>query len=244
MTLYVTHRPGDDAGLGLTLRADLRRLLPGTTVLAAEPRALARASLAPDDVVLVVVGPGSLPALRADAADPLRQLLARAVREERRIVPVLFQASVDEWLKTCRALPAPLDTLSSVNLFEIRQQAIPQDIQRLAESLRAPQKAVPWTDTEGRTTIRVEAAAGGPVKWSNREVGLRVVVDDVEVGALGAWNGSVEVVVEPGRHTVLVRQGPLARSTPVPVEVARGATASLVCARNVFTGGLSLARKG
>lgn len=72
---------------------------------------------------------------------------------------------------------------------------------------------------------------------------MRVLVDDAEVGALNGWDGQFDAVVEPGTHTVQIREG-VCKSGAVIVDAARGATATLVCGRNIFTGGVSLEQKG
>src|SRR5438046_4211188 len=101
-----------------------------------------------------------------------------------------------------------------------------------------------WTEAETSTPILVEAESGGLLKWwSNRDTVLRVLIDETDVGALSGWKGRLETPVEPGQHSVRIRQGPFMPSSHVMVEVKRGGITTIMCGRNIFTGGVSFIRK-
>ena len=176
----------------------------------------------------------------------MRRLLEASLRDGHRIVPVLSEVSLSEWGAMCREFPPTLQSLAPRNAVELRSQSFSQDLQHLIERLRSPAPDVPWTEAESRSVIRVEAAGGGALKWwSNRGEAARVFVDGAGVGSLGAWNGQMDWPVAPGRHTVQVRPGPgSSKSSVLALEIAKGETVAFVCDRNIFTGGLSLRRKG
>jgi hypothetical protein len=249
--IHFTYRDDDVSG-ALSIRRELAQLAPDVrqtseAIHAGErPQAIPRGA-----TVLMLVGTRWMRPVRdavpyfADASDPLRRVLEAAIEDGIRIVPVLFQVPSTSWGPMCSELPASLSPLARFNVFEIRPHSFSPDLQRLLSSLRSPDRNVPWTEAGTRTLIRIEGAGGGALKWwSNRQAVLFVLVDDAEVGALDAWDGRLEAAVEPGRHAVQIRGGPLFKSEAVMVDVARGATVTLVCGRNVFTGMVSLERKG
>ena len=171
-------------------------------------------------------------------------MLEDAIHRRLRIVPVLFQITLKDWQSMCGDLPSTLRSMSRFNGVEIRQDPFEADIGRLLGKLREPDRDVPWTEAPARTLIQVESESGGLVKWwTGRDKTLRVVVDGSEVGALTGSSGRIDAAVEPGRHTVQVREGRFFKGDPVVVDVARGGTVSLVCGRNSFTGTVSIAHK-
>jgi hypothetical protein len=143
-----------------------------------------------------------------------------------------------------RGFPPALQALAALNAVELRSTSFSQDLQRLIDWLRSPDRG--WTEAESRSVIRVEVGGGGALKWwSGRDKALSVVVDGSEVGSLNAWNGWLEWPVAPGWHKVQIGSGRLSpKSGVVPVEVAKGETVAFVCDRNIFTGGASLERQG
>ena len=251
VNLYLSYRGDDASGFALSLGREIRRQAPEATVVSGriEPGGRA-AAIADRSIVLLIASTRWLrvtsdaPAAINQAGDPLRALLEDAIRRRVRIVPVVFQIPLRQWQLMCGELPPALQAMSRFNGFEIRQESFETDIARLLDSLRAPDREVPWTEAPARTLIQVESEGGGLVKWwTGRDKTLRVVVDGAEVGALTGFNGRIDAAVEPGRHTVLVREGPFFKSDPVVVDVTRGGTVSLVCGRNSFTGTVSIARK-
>ena len=211
----------------------------------------ARAAALPNGAIVLLIagtrwfraGPGA-PVLLSQAGDPLRTMLEDAIHRRLRIVPVLFQITLKDWQSMCGDLPSTLRSMSRFNGVEIRQDPFEADIGRLLGKLREPDRDVPWTEVPARTLIQVESESGGLVKWwTGRDTTLRVVVDGSEVGALTGSSGRIAAAVEPGRHTVQVREGRFFKSDPVVVDVARGGTVSLVCGRNSFTGTVSIAHK-
>jgi hypothetical protein len=251
VNLYLSYRADDASGFALSLSREIRRQAPEATVVPGRVEPGARAAAIPDGaIVLLIAGTRWLraapdaPAPITQAGDPLRTMLEDAMRRRLRIVPVVFQIPLERWQSMCGELPSTLQPMSRFHGFEIRQESFQADIERLLGWLRAPDREVPWTEAPARTLIQVESEGGGLVKWwTGRDKTLRVVVDGSEVGALTGFNGRIDAAVEPGRHTVQVREGSVFKSEAVVVEVARGGTVSLVCGRNSFTGAVSLAQK-
>ena len=249
--LYLSYRDEDASGFAFSLGREIRRQAPEAAIVSGRVEAGARAAAIPDGaIVLLIAGARWLraapdaPASINQAGDPLRTMLEDAIRRRVRIVPVVFQIPLGEWPSMCGKLPATLQSMARFNGFEIRQESFEADIDRLLGWLRAPDREVPWTEAPARTLIQVESEGGGMVKWwTGRDKTLRVVVDGSEVGALTGFNGRIDAPVEPGRHTVQVREGRFFKSEPVVVDVARGGTVSLVCGRNSFTGAVSIAPK-
>lgn len=251
MNLYLSYRDDDASGFALSLGREIRRQAPETTVVSGRVESGGRAAAIADGSIVLLIAstrwlratPDAAPPIN-QAGDPLRALLEDAIRRRVRIVPVVFQIPIGQWQSMCGQLPPSLQVMSRFNGLEIRQEAFQADIGRLLGLLKAPDRDVPWTEAPARTVIQVESEGGGPVKWwTGRDKTLRVVVDGSEVGALTGFNGRIDAAVEPGRHTVHVREGRLFKSEPVVVDVARGSTVSLVCGRNSFTGAVSLAHK-
>jgi hypothetical protein len=126
------------------------------------------------------------------------------------------------------------------SLFAVRPGAPARDARRPPRARTAPA----LERGAARTLIRVETAGSGAFDWwTGRDKTLRVLIDGSEAGALTAWNGRFEADVEPGRHTVQIREGALFKSGMVEATVGRGSAATLVCHRNGFTGGIPLAPK-
>jgi hypothetical protein len=249
--LYISYRDDDASGFALSLSREIKRQAPDATIVSGRVEPGARAGAVPDgSIVLLIAGSRWLrsgtdgPSHFANASDPLRTLLESAMRRRVRIVPLVFQISLRQWESMCGQLPSSFQAISRLNAFEIRQEWFQRDIELLLARLRTPDREVPWTEAADRTVIHVEAEAGSLMKWwTGRDKALRVVADGTEVGSLIAFNGRFEATVEPGRHTVQIRQGRFFKSDPVVVEVTHGGTASLVAGRNGFTGALSLALK-
>ena len=251
MQLYLSYREDDASGFALSVQRWLAREVPDARIVSgAIPAGAQPAPVPGGSTILLLVGSNWLrsgadaPIHLANAADPQRKVLERALAEGVKIVPLLFQVPSRDWEPLCRQLPATLTVLAKLNAVEIRPQSFPQDLAGLLASLRAPERSTPWTEAGARTIIRVETESGGLLKWwTGRDKTLRVVVDGTEAGALTAWNSHFEAGVEPGRHKVQLREGPFFKSAIVEVDVSRGSTVTLVCARNGFTGTVSLARK-
>ena len=248
MQLYLSYRSDDASGFALHLTRELGRLAPDVGVVSGEVGTSAGApAVPPAATVLLLVGKrwlrsaaGSAPHL-ANAGDPLRRFLESHVKKGTPIVPVLFQLPASQWAQMCAELPKSLGSLAQHNAIELRPASFAGDLTQLLASLRTPARTVPWTEAGARTLIRVESEGGGPLKWwTAHDKVIRVVVDGTEVGALTGFSSAFEAPVEPGRHTVDVRQGLFFKSAPVTVDVSRGATVSLVCGRNGFTGTVSL----
>jgi hypothetical protein len=250
--IHLSYRDGDATGFALSLRRELARLAPDVKVTWGAIDASGRQpTLSPGATLLILVGTRWMrPELNAalyfaDASDPMRRLLEAVIENSLKIVPVLFQVPLASWGTICGALPASISPLANLNAFEIRSQSFASDLDRLLTWLRSPDQGVVWTEAGMRTLIRVEAEGGGALKWwSNRNTALHLLVDDAEVGALTGWDGQFDATVKPGRHSVQVREGLLSKSKVVVVEVALGATVTLVCGRNIFTGAVSLNNKG
>lgn len=251
MNLYLSYRDDDALGFAFSLERAIKRRAPEAAIVSGPVRRGARAAAIPDGaIVLLIVGTRWLrasadaPAPISQASDRLRTMLEDAIRRRLRIVPVLFQITLQQWQSMCGELPSTLQSMSRFHGVEIRQEPFEPEIERLLGELRAPDSEVPWTEAPARTLIQVESEGGGLVKWwTGRDKTLRVVVDGSEVGALTGFSGRIDAAVEPGRHTVQVREGPFFKSEPVVVDVARGAKVSLVCGRNSFTGTVSIAHK-
>jgi hypothetical protein len=249
--LYLSYRTGDASGFAFSLEREIRRQAPDAGIVAGPVKPGARAAAIPNGaIVLLIAGTRWLRASPDEAApisqagDPLRTTLEDAIRRRLRIVPVLFQITLKEWQSMCGELPSTLQSMSRFHGVEIHQEPFRPDIERLLGELRAPDSDGPWTEAPARTLIQVESEGGGLVKWwTGRDKTLRVVVDGSEVGALTGFNGRIDAAVEPGRHTVQVREGRFFKSDPVVVDVSRGGTVSLVCGRNSFTGTVSIAHK-
>jgi len=250
--VHLSYRDDDESGFALRLRRELKRVAADVTVTGEpilpgkRPGAVPRGA-----IMLMLVGTrwlrpaSSQPLYFDDARDPLRWQLETAIADGVRIIPVTSQVPLATWPSICAHLPKSLGPLAHVNAVEIRAQSFSSDLQSLLTSLRGPDRSVPWTEAGQRTLIRLEAEPGGALKWwSSRNIALRVFVDDAEVGGLVAWAGRCETEVEPGRHAVQIREGPMFKSGVVTVEVARGATVTLVCRRNILTGTVSLSRGG
>ncbi len=250
--VHFSYRDDDASGLALSLRRELAQLAPDITLTSGPVRAGERPQAVPRDAnMLMLIGtrwmrPASNEApYFDDANDPMRLVIEAAIKDSIKIVPVLFQVPLTSWGTLCRELPASLGSLAQVNAFEIRSQSFANDLRGLLNWLRLPDRIVPWTETGARALIRIEAEGGGALKWwSNRNIALRVLVDNAEVGGLAGWDGRFDTTVEPGRHTVQIREGPIFKCKAVIVDVALGATISLVCGRNIFTGRVSLKHKG
>jgi hypothetical protein len=248
--LYMSYREGDATGLALNITRELRgsrefelvRGLVGTAAPPPVPRGalilllIGRRWLGPDE---------SASAPLSAAADPQRKLLEKAIADRVRIVPVLFEVPLRDWSSLCARLPASLKPISLLNACEIRVQSFSSDLRAMLAGLSAPERPQHWSEAPARTLIRVETAGSGALDWwTGRDKTLRVLIDGEEVGALTGWNGRFEADVEPGRHTVQIREGALFKSGIVDATVSRGSAATLVCHRNGFTGGISLAPKG
>ncbi|MDQ3980637.1 MAG: hypothetical protein M3314_13960 [Actinomycetota bacterium] len=239
MQLYLTYCD-DQSTLADRLRREFLRLDPNVEVIDGTIRSGATPAKVPARAtVLMLVGPTWAGVVNR-GSDPQRRFLEASFRGGRRIVPVLFQVPLQAWGPICEGLPETLAGLAVLNAFELRDHNFSADAQVLLDKLRASTDS-PWTENEGRTVIRIDGERGGPFKFYANRQPLLVFVDGNEVGAVMAWNGHFECTVEPGRHTVQVRQpGHWApKSEPLAVDVKRGATASLVCERRI-TGGLSL----
>jgi hypothetical protein len=250
--IHLSYRDDDAAGFALSLRRELAQLAPDVMLTLGALHAGERPRAVPDRATMLIlvcrrwVRPAAdAPPYFVDPNDPLRRLLEVAIREGVKIVPTLFQVPLATWGAICGDLPASLRQLASFNAFEIRSQSFSPDLHRLLTSLRTLDRPVPWTEAVTPTLIRFEAEGGGALKWySNRKIALRVFVDGAEVGALTGWAGHFHAAVEPGRHTVQIRQGLITKSNTVMVEVARGTMVTLICGRNIFTGMVSLEHKG
>jgi hypothetical protein len=251
VNLYLSYRGDDTSGFALSFGREIRRQAPDATVVTGRVEPGNRLAAIPEGaIVLLIAGTRWLraapdaPASINQPGDPLRALLEDAIHRRLRIVPIVFQIPLRQWQSMCGELPSSLQSMSRFNGFEIRQESFQADIERLLGWLRAPAREVPWTEAPARTVIQVESEGGGLVKWwTGRDKTLRVVVDGAEVGALTGFNGRIDAAVEPGRHTVEVREGRFFKSEPVVVEVPRGGTVLLVCGRNSFTGTVSIAYK-
>jgi hypothetical protein len=251
--LYLSYRATDDTtGFAFSISRELKRVAAGIALTDGRMPPGGRPPDAPRGaVILALIGSRwskpapDRPSFFTDRADAIRRLLESALEEGQTIAPVLCGMRLVDWPDLCASLPPTLRPLEHRNALELRHEHFNQDLQALIAGLQAPRTSSTWAENEGRTLIRVETETGGPFKWwSNRTVSLRVLVDGNEVGGMAAWNGRLDAVVAPGRHTVQLRQGPLAKTAPVTIDVPNGAIVSLVCGRNSFTGGISLARKG
>ncbi len=248
MQLYLSYRDGDAPGFALHFGAELAKLSPGTTLVTAPVGRGAAKPVPKGAIVLLLVGtrwlrdqPGG-PVRLAASGDAQRALLEQALKNGTVIVPLLFGA--DPWDRLCAELPSTLRPLTRLNAVPIRPQSFAADVADLLTRLGDPRRGTPWTETAARTVVRVETTDGGVLQWwTGRDKTLRVFVDGAEVGALTAFDGHFDADVEPGRHAVQLREGPLFKSDVVEVTVGRGATVTLVCHRNSFTGVVSLARR-
>ena len=252
MHVHFNYRDDDASGLALSLRRELARLAPDITLTSGPVRAGERPRAVPRDAnMLMLIGTrwmrsaANATSYFDDANDPMRRVIEMAIKNGIKIVPVLFQVPLASWSALCHELPVSLSSLAHVNAFEIRSQSFAHDLQGLLNWLRLPDRIVPWTEAGVRGMIRIEAEGGGALKWwTNRNIALRVLVDDAEVGGLVGWDGRFDATVEPGRHTVQIREGSIFKCKAVIVDVALGGTVSLVCGRNIFTGKVSLKHKG
>ncbi|MGH9308507.1 MAG: hypothetical protein ACRD1U_03990 [Vicinamibacterales bacterium] len=248
--LYMSYRDGDATGLALNITRELRgsaefelvRGLVGTGAPPPVPRGA---------LILLLIGRRWLGADEkarpplSDTGDPQRKLLEKAIADRARIVPVLFEVPLRDWSALCARLPPSLKPISLLNACEIRAQSFSSDLRAMLAGLSAPERPQHWAEAAPRTLIRIETAGSGPLDWwTGRDKTLRVLIDGMEIGALTGWNGRFEAEVEPGRHTVQIREGAVFKSGIVDATVNRGGAATLVCHRNGFTGGISLASKG
>ena len=176
--------------------------------------------------------------------DPLLHLIGRCLNEGVLIVPVLCGAQLSAWDDICDELPANIgEPLKGLNAVELRLSSFAADLHDLVRKLDdGSDRPGHWTDGAPQTFISVQAERGGPLKWySNRDKDMQVFVDDVEVGVLTGWSGRLTRAVDPGSHTVQIRQGRLnPSSSPFSVHVEEGTSLVLNISRNIFTSGLTL----
>lgn len=248
MRLYLAYRTTDASGFAFSLQRELKRLAPDATVVAA-PAESSPPPAEQADIVLLLVGSRWLrpspeePPYLANKSDRIRRLLEDSAAS-RTIIPLLFQVPESEWSLMCATLPSQLTWLARLDATEIQADHFTERVSFIVDSLRSPRQNVPWTEAPRRTLIRFHTESGGVVKWwFDRETRYRIVLDDNEIGAVDGWKGNLDVDVKPGRHIVQVRQGPLFKSHPLTVEIAPGATVEMLCARNSFTGTVSLSRR-
>ena len=246
--IYLSYRENDAAGLAFSLRRQIQRIAPHVEILSAP--------VAPDDAqrlpaqcsVLLLIGerglrpaPDAAPYL-ADAGDQVRRAAELARGAEQRIVPVLQGVTTDEWAALASEVPE-LEWFFRLNVLVVDDGRFTEQVEKLVASLAAPDTGLPWSENEGRSIIEVRMGDGGLLKWySGRDKALTVFIDGESVGGLDVWKGRLASMVEPGRHAVQVKDSGwgATKSKPVDVEVPPAKTVSLVCERNIFTGGMAL----
>lgn len=247
-TIYLAYRDGDSSGLAATLREELGRT--ARLVSADADAGGPMPPLPPDGTVLVLVGTRWLrpaPGGRDQISDALAGVLRSALAAGTPVVPVLFGVPLRDWGSLCDELPPGIGgPLRELTATELRLQTFDADLGDLAATVLADRADGPWTDIPSRAVIEVRAARGGALKWySNRDKAIRVFVDGTEIGVLTAWAGRLSRTVEPGEHTVQVREGSrFGRRSGITLHVGTDAPATLVCERNILTGALQLEQAG
>ena len=109
MHLYLSYREDDASGFALSVQRWLAREAPDTRIVSGAICAGAQPAPVPGgSTILLLVGSNWLrsgadaPIHLANAADPQRRVLERALAEGVKIVPLLFQVPLRDWEPLCR----------------------------------------------------------------------------------------------------------------------------------------------
>jgi hypothetical protein len=255
LQIYAAYREDDASGAALGLQQELGASSQPIALILAGARPGVRMPTVPSGaVVFLLIGPrwlrrpeNAVPNMTS-REDPLLNLIGHSLNNGLPIVPVLCGPQLSAWNGICDELPANIgEPLKGLNAVELRLTSFAADLHDLVRNLDdGSDGSGHWTDGAPQTFISVQAERGGALKWySNRDKVMQVFVDDIEVGVLTGWSGRLTRAVDPGSHTVQVRQGRLnPSSSPLTVHVEEGTCTALKCGRNIFTGGLTLELAG
>jgi hypothetical protein len=251
LQIYAAYREDDASGAARSLQRALGKSSRPIALILAGARPGVRMPTVPSGaVVFLLIGrrwlrrsENAVPNMTS-REDPLLNLIGRCLNDGAPIVPVLCGEQLSSWDAICDELPENIgDPLKGHNAVELRLSSFAADVRDLVRKLDdGSDGRGHWTDGAPQTFISVQAERGGPLKWySHRDKVMQVFVDDIEVGVLTGWSGRLTRAVDPGSHTVQIRQGRLnPSSSPLTVHVQEGTSLVLNISRNIFTGGLTL----